>query len=976
MSDDVLTGQRLKLTTFGGLSIRREDGGELPPVVTRRQPLALLAFLAVAGAGVGVSRDRLCAIFWPESDTDRARNALKQTIFSLRRDLKQPELIVGTTDLRLNPQVICSDVLEFAAALAAKDFERAANLYTGSFLDGVHLRNSPEFERWLDDERARLAGQADSAMRAAARVAGSRGDTERAVASWRRIAALNPLDTDATIELMQALAQRGDRAGALRQAKRHESYVREELGAAPSSQLGELVSKLNTRERPPAAPAQPLVAREKPPLDEPDAKSRRATNTFGRRVVGLTLVGIAVTIGIIWFGIRRASVSSAASRTTQTTLFVAPFSTDPADSSIAFLHDGMVDLLSSTLAGDSLGPRIIDPSTVFASFKDLRHASPNPSLESVLDVARRAGASRVVRGDVVRAKGDVFVTATMFDANGKSLGKADVSGNLDSLPGLVDKLAAQLVAIQMDERAVTSDLLAGTSLAAVKSYLSGRAAFRRGAYDDAESDQKRALLTDSSFALAALELGRIAGWLGDDAARRWAYERAWVNKERLRPLDQALITAMLGPRYPKGSTRAEWLAAWEHVAEIRPDEPEGWYEAGDLIFHNPWLGTATDREGLARARTFFARALNRAPDYAPALQHLLQLTAHDQDTASVRRLMASVQAAHLNRDVVNYLQWRAAIALGDSAGQKNSWARFRPEDLLALQWVAMTGEEDAIALEEAANALQVRLSGASTDRERVDALLALHALALNRGKLREAAHWTQTLMFDPLGSDVARRLEVLDVVYGGMPREATAVAAVSWMEAARSPLTPTADAREQWSIDRCVLGHWYLAGGEYGRVGRIAAALQQFGSEFPNELWSEGASTCALVLNGFVAVHDHKPGAGKLLRSIDERLSSGAYVTSRLVWDITVIGSAHLFEVAGDTARAQNAIRRRNWFYRWPHYLARQLLELGRLSAIRGDIDTEKIAYAHYLRLRTDPDSSLKDEVARVKSQLATSLRK
>jgi hypothetical protein len=45
-------------------------------------PLALLAL--VAGHGdQGVSRDKLLAYLWPESDEARARNSLKQVLFGL-----------------------------------------------------------------------------------------------------------------------------------------------------------------------------------------------------------------------------------------------------------------------------------------------------------------------------------------------------------------------------------------------------------------------------------------------------------------------------------------------------------------------------------------------------------------------------------------------------------------------------------------------------------------------------------------------------------------------------------------------------------------------------------------------------------------------------------------------------------------------------------------------------------------------------
>ncbi|MFN2564352.1 MAG: winged helix-turn-helix domain-containing protein, partial [Gemmatimonadaceae bacterium] len=85
----------MRLRTFGGISV---DGAPqaLGGAATQRRPLALLALLAAAGDR-GISRERLLALLWPESNTEQARNALRQTLYALRRDLGAPELLLGTS---------------------------------------------------------------------------------------------------------------------------------------------------------------------------------------------------------------------------------------------------------------------------------------------------------------------------------------------------------------------------------------------------------------------------------------------------------------------------------------------------------------------------------------------------------------------------------------------------------------------------------------------------------------------------------------------------------------------------------------------------------------------------------------------------------------------------------------------------------------------------------------------------------------
>ena len=56
------------------------------------------------------------------------------------------------------------DAVAFLDAVNAGRAEEALGLYQGDFLAGFHVSDAPEFERWLDGERARLR---DLATRAA-----------------------------------------------------------------------------------------------------------------------------------------------------------------------------------------------------------------------------------------------------------------------------------------------------------------------------------------------------------------------------------------------------------------------------------------------------------------------------------------------------------------------------------------------------------------------------------------------------------------------------------------------------------------------------------------------------------------------------------------------------------------------------------------------------------------------------------------
>src|SRR5882724_13340813 len=109
----------LHLKTFGGLSVDI-DGTPATGAAQQRKTLALLALLAAAGQR-GLSRDKLIAALWPETDAEHGRGLLRQACYALRRDLSAPDLFLGSIQLRLNPAVISSDVESFTSALAEHD---------------------------------------------------------------------------------------------------------------------------------------------------------------------------------------------------------------------------------------------------------------------------------------------------------------------------------------------------------------------------------------------------------------------------------------------------------------------------------------------------------------------------------------------------------------------------------------------------------------------------------------------------------------------------------------------------------------------------------------------------------------------------------------------------------------------------------------------------------------------------------------
>jgi len=136
-----------------------------------------------------------------------------------------------------------SDLDAFEAALDGDQPAKAVSLYLGPFLDGFFLKGAPEFDRWAEAQRDRLARRFQSAISSLARRSAAAGEWESAIDWWRRGIDANPLDPQAALGLLEALIESGDRPAAIRYAREYEERLRSELEVAPDPAFTSLVDR-------------------------------------------------------------------------------------------------------------------------------------------------------------------------------------------------------------------------------------------------------------------------------------------------------------------------------------------------------------------------------------------------------------------------------------------------------------------------------------------------------------------------------------------------------------------------------------------------------------------------------------------------------------------------------------------------------------------------------------------------------------
>ena len=232
----------LTIRSFGSPAVEGPSGA-LGGCAAQRQALALLTLVGAAGER-GLSRDKVVAMLWPETDCQRAGHRLSQLLHALRRNLGRDAIVSGAGEIRLNPQRITCDVAEFKANRSRGELERAVGFYSGPFMDGFFLDDSPEFERWVEVERADLFRAYGEALETLAIDAEAGSDRAAASKWWTMLAAHEPLSSRVIMRLMAALAAHGDRAEALQQAQRYEVGLERDLDAAPNPAVVALANQL------------------------------------------------------------------------------------------------------------------------------------------------------------------------------------------------------------------------------------------------------------------------------------------------------------------------------------------------------------------------------------------------------------------------------------------------------------------------------------------------------------------------------------------------------------------------------------------------------------------------------------------------------------------------------------------------------------------------------------------------------------
>lgn len=955
------------LRLLGGVSIESE-AGPLTGGIAQRRRLAVLALLAVSPSGA-MSRDRVATFLSPDADATRAHKSLADALHAIRKALGKDAVIAAGDELRLDPEVVRTDIAELRLALAEGSIERAVALYRGPLFDGFAVPGAPELERWMETERQRVAGEYARGLAAAAQRSETAGDLGGAVDWWRRLAAHDPYDSAVAVRLMRALAASGNSAAAVRHAAVHTAVLRVELDATPSSELTALAEVLRrdghvgrtervptnvgetgrialtgaTRgsDRPPLPAGLGTHADERlPSLRSPTAAPRRSAARIGLPLLvaafgAATLVHqFAPALGIAG----RPASRAAGERAPRDRVIVAEFENMSRDVDLA---GGLTDALRIEL-GQSSRVRVVEAAEVRRALARMGNPRARLTPETAREVAIRDGIKAVVTGGVARAGAGYLISCRLIAAESGDalLALRESARDTTELLAAIERVSRRLrteIGEPLHAVRASAPLAAVTtpSLDALRKFSrAGRAAFVEGDHEKAVLLLEEALALDTTFAAAhtmlfsVLRMRGLLGGEGDMMRRVESLTKAYQHRGRLTERERYVIEAIYFSDVRADPNRA--VAAMRAGVDAHPDEP---LLVGLLGMYSANIGD------FARAESLMLRAmeLNSGSTDAAGLNNLAAIQTHlakyDEAEAVWRRLAESFPDQHV---IVAHGSSLTAIARGDY-DRAERWLRDR----------------------RAARPRDLALQQATTKR--------LAALATMRGRLAEAARYWAEVRRISVPPTAASELQVAielarqdALLRDARPGAAARLDAVL----ARVALDSIA------TMDRPYL-ELALLYAHAGRLGRAKSLLAAFERQVPRELRA-GQNAAAWVrldalTSGIIALEEGRP-----LRAIDDlRAADQGPLSSPM---LPPLGLA--FERAGqpDSAIAT--------YERYLHPMHRVMISVDatwlamvhrRLAALYDRMGRPTEATAHYARfveLWKDADPDLQPYVRKARTRM------
>jgi DNA-binding SARP family transcriptional activator len=272
------------------------NGQDAPSDLLWRKNVALAVYLARSPHGTR-TRDHLVGLLWGDTPDEAARHSLRESLRVLRRHAGKEAVTADGPAIRLDRTVVTLDLERLEELQEREEWQAAARVIRGEFLEGFSVPDASGFENWMTAERLTIRNRSVEIFVRAAEECMANGDLQ-AAADWStRALELEPGADAAAQVAIKSLALMGNRSGALNTFATFQTYLRE-LGTEPQPDSIALVERVREgrqwRRRLPSPETTPETRR--PPLIGRQSQLRDAMECWnacrtGRRVGAVLVEG-------------------------------------------------------------------------------------------------------------------------------------------------------------------------------------------------------------------------------------------------------------------------------------------------------------------------------------------------------------------------------------------------------------------------------------------------------------------------------------------------------------------------------------------------------------------------------------------------------------------------------------------------------------------------------------------------------------
>jgi serine/threonine-protein kinase len=534
--------QPIRLRLLGGLALAGPDGNSLTSVLAQPKRVALLAYLALGSGFAFYRRDSLLPVFWPEFDQERARSALRRALHFLRQSLGEHVLIRrGDEEVGLNADRIWCDAVAFRSALGEGRLDAALALY-GELLPGFFVPDAPQFEQWLDEERARLRSRAARAAALLSERLEAEGALADAIVRARTACTLDPASEPLVRRLVTLLARSGDRAGAVHAWDGWKQRLENDYGIAPGFETRQFIetclAEAGAGDVTLAAAASSSIPLNQPAQlpDEPAAPPTETESKRGRRRRRLAVAG-ALGLLIALLGAAAALIDSP--QLDPKRVLVVGFANETSDSTLDNVGRLAADWISNELARSGLG-EVTPPEFLLSEGL--------PSRAQLDRLLRETRAGTVIQGALYWDRNRLRFHVHILDGRNLVLRTSldpilSAKDSVTSAIGVMSQRITGAMAVLVDERIPSKageHISRPPAMEAYQHYVRGRNYFQGRQYAEAHPHFLRAFELDTSFLWASAQA-----------------QTALINMQRYAESDSML--QLMVPR-------REQLSPWDQMA--------------------------------------------------------------------------------------------------------------------------------------------------------------------------------------------------------------------------------------------------------------------------------------------------------------------------------------------------------------------------------------------------------------------------